>query len=143
MNFKEQHIDELLHACKKQDQKAQMELYQRYHKNTYHAAYGILKNRDDALDAMQEAFITAFQHLDQYSGVGSFGGWLRKIVVRKSIETYHQNKKLIHNDQLENKLDFSETQKEFETSFPELHPATLENALNQIHERYQLVLKLY
>ena len=25
MNFKEQHIDELLHACKKQDQKAQME----------------------------------------------------------------------------------------------------------------------
>ena len=143
MNFKEQHIDELLHACKKQDQKAQMELYQRYHKNTYHAAYGILKNRDDAMDAMQEVFITAFQHLDQYSGVGSFGGWLRKIVVRKSIETYHQNKKLIHDDQLENKLDFSETQKEFETSFAELHPATLENALNQIHERYQLVLKLY
>ena len=61
------------------------------------------------MDAMQEAFITAFQHLDQYSGVGSFGGWLRKIVVRKSIETYHQNKKLIHDDQLENKLDFSET----------------------------------
>ena len=109
-----------------------MELYKRYHKNTYHAAYGILKNRDDALDAMQEAFITAIQHLDQYSGVSSFGGWLRKIVVRKSIETYHQNKKLIHDDQMEIKLDFSETQKEFETSFPKLHPATLENALNQI-----------
>ncbi|MDC1012182.1 hypothetical protein OAQ04_02960 [Flavobacteriaceae bacterium] len=68
---------------------------------------------------------------------------MRKIVIRKSIKTYHQNKKLIHDDQLENKLDFSETQKEFETSFPKLHPATLENALNQIHVRYQLVLKLY
>jgi RNA polymerase sigma-70 factor (ECF subfamily) len=143
LNYKKQHIDLLLLACKKQDQKAQMELYLRYYKNTYHASFSILKNREDAMDAMQEAFITAFQHLDQYTGIGSFGGWLHKIAIRKSIAYYHQNKKLIPDDQLENKLEMSESQEEFENLFQELHPTALENALSQIHERYQLVLKLY
>ncbi|MDA9250239.1 hypothetical protein N9P53_00710 [Flavobacteriaceae bacterium] len=39
------------------------------------------KNADDALDAVQEGFITAFQKLDQYQGGGSFEGWLHKIVI--------------------------------------------------------------
>ena len=42
-----------------------MELYQRYHLLLYQAAYGILKNRDDAQDAMQEGMISAFEKLDQ------------------------------------------------------------------------------
>ena len=96
MNFKEQHIDELLHACKKQDQKAQMELYQRYHKNTYHAAYGILKNRDDAMDRHARGLhhrLSTFGSVQL--AVGSFGGWLRKIAMYgRASQTYHQNKKL-------------------------------------------------
>lgn len=74
MNYKQQHIDVLLLACKKQDQKAQMELYQRFYNNTYHAAFRILKNSNDAMDAMPEAIITAFQRLDQYSGEGMITG---------------------------------------------------------------------
>lgn len=45
--------------------KAQMELNQRYYNNNYHAAFRILKNSNDAMDAMPEAIITAFQWLDQ------------------------------------------------------------------------------
>ena len=62
-----------------------MELYERYHRPLYQAAYSILKNREDAQDAMQEGMIRAFEKLDQYQGEGSFEGWLRKIVIRKSI----------------------------------------------------------
>ena len=60
MNYKELHINALIKACKKKDQTAQMELYQRYHRPLYQAAYGILKNKDDAQDAMQEGLIKAF-----------------------------------------------------------------------------------
>lgn len=45
-----------------------MELYQRYSQSLYYSAYRIVKNADDALDAVQESFITAFQKLDQYQG---------------------------------------------------------------------------
>ena len=41
-------------------------LYQRYHQPLYQAAYGILKNHDDAQDAMQEGMIKAFEKLDQF-----------------------------------------------------------------------------
>ncbi|MDG1029021.1 MAG: sigma factor [Flavobacteriaceae bacterium] len=73
MNYKKLHISPLIRACKKKDQIAQMELYQRYHLLLYQAAYGILKNRDDAQDAMQEGMISAFEKLDQYRGDGNFG----------------------------------------------------------------------
>jgi len=68
LNYKKIHIDSLIKACKNNDQNAQMELYQRYHQPLYQAAYNILKNRDDAQNAMQEGMIKAFEKLNQYQG---------------------------------------------------------------------------
>lgn len=143
MNYKSQHIDAILLACKKQDQKAQLELYQRYHMNAYHAAYRILKNSDDAMDAMQEAFILAFQRLNQFSGVGNFGGWIHKIVVRKSIEYYHKNKSTVFEDELDNNIMLSENPEDLEAKESKINAGQLEKALNKISQRYQIILKLY
>lgn len=63
LDYKKKHINALILACKKEDQQAQMELYQRYSQSLYYSAYRIVKNADDALDAVQEGFITAFQKL--------------------------------------------------------------------------------
>lgn len=79
LDYKKKHINALILACKKEDQQAQMELYQLYSQSLYCSAYRIVKNADDALDAVQEGFITAFQKLDQYQGGGSFEGYLHKI----------------------------------------------------------------
>ena len=143
MKYKELHIDALIKACKKNDQTAQMELYQRYHRPLYQAAYGILKNKDDAQDAMQEGLIKAFEELDQFQGEGNFGGWLRKIVVRKSIAYYHYNKQTVNDIHVENRTELSENPEEEETSFPAFNSVQLERALGKINERYSLILKLY
>tara|TARA_R110002049_G_scaffold70983_5_gene183120 strand:+ start:9583 stop:10026 length:444 start_codon:yes stop_codon:yes gene_type:complete len=45
-----------------------------------------LKNSDDAEDIVQESFIKAFQKINQYRGEVTFGAWLKKIVVNKSID---------------------------------------------------------
>lgn len=143
MNYKNQHINILILACKRGDQKAQMELYNRFNQSLYYSAYRIVKNADDALDAVQEGFITAFQRLDQYQGEGSFEGWLHKIVIRKSIAYYQKNKRFIREDQFENKIELSENQEEdFEFTFED-EKGKLEAALNQLNERYQLILQLY
>ena len=143
MKYKELHIDALIKACKKNNQNAQMELYQRYHQPLYHAAYSILKNRDDAQDAMQEGMIKAFEKLDQFQGEGNFGGWLRKIVVRKSIAYYHYNKRMLGDIYLENREELSVDPEEDNSSFPSFKPEQLDHALAQLNERYSLILKLY
>ena len=143
MNYQQQHINTLILACKKQDQKAQMELYQRFSEKLYYSAFRIVKNTEDALDAVQEGFINAFEKLDQFNETGSFDCWLRKIVVRKSIGYYQQNILFVRDEQLENKTELSVDEEE-NNKFPyELEKGKLEEALNKINERYQIILKLY
>ena len=142
LNQNNEHIEKLILACQKKDQKAQMKLYQNFSQPLYHVAYRILKDPDDALDAMQEGFITAFEKLDQYQGSGNFGGWLHKIVARKSIEWYHKKKPFVHEQNFENKMELSEYQEENESSFT-LGKNQLEMHLNQLPKRYQLILKMY
>jgi len=143
LNYKKIHIDSLIKACKNKDQNAQMELYQRYHQPLYQAAYNILKNRDDAQDAMQEGMIKAFEKLNQYQGEGNFGGWLRKIVIRKCIAYYHQNKQKLNELQLENNVELSVNPEEDNSTFPAFDSQQLDAALSQLNERYRLVIKLY
>ena len=76
-----------------------MELYQSYHQPLYHNSYSILKNRDDA----QEEMIKASEKLDQFQADGNFGGWLRKIVIRKSIAYYQYNKHMLGDIELRGK----------------------------------------
>ena len=51
----------------------------------------MLQNPDDAQDAMQNAFITAFQKLSQWSGKVAFGFWLRRIVINHCLDLIKKN----------------------------------------------------
>ena len=84
---------DLVEQCKSNDRKAQMKLYERYCQGMYHVAMRFLHNADDAEDVVQEAFIKAFQKMDQYKGDVSFGAWLKKIVVHRSIDFLKSKKK--------------------------------------------------
>ena len=50
-------IDQLLSRCKKHDQRAQLEVYQRYHLAMYHSALRIVQNPVNAEDIMHEGFL--------------------------------------------------------------------------------------
>jgi RNA polymerase sigma-70 factor, ECF subfamily len=56
-------------------------LTERYYLTVYRLSRSILKSSEDAEDASQEIFVKAYQSLAQYSGRGSFGGWLRRLTV--------------------------------------------------------------
>ncbi|GGG49322.1 hypothetical protein GCM10011414_18940 [Croceivirga lutea] len=77
---------ELIKKCKANDRKAQMMLYSKYCDGMFCVAMRFVKNEDDAEDILQDAFIKAFQRLDQFSGEVSFGAWLKRIVVNRSID---------------------------------------------------------
>lgn len=52
----------------------------------YYVAFRFLKNSFEAEEAMQEGFIQAFLKLHQFTGDVTFGAWLKRIVINKSID---------------------------------------------------------
>jgi len=77
---------DLVAQAKANNRKAQLKLYKQYCNGMYCVAMRFLKNEDDAEDVLQESFIKAFQKIDQYRGDVTFGAWLKKIVINRSID---------------------------------------------------------
>lgn len=76
----------LVDAAKAGDRRAFQELYQRYERKVYSVAYGFLRNQEDALDVLQEAFIKVHRYLPNFEGQSSFYTWLYRIVANLCID---------------------------------------------------------
>src|SRR5678816_556078 len=57
------------------------ELILRYEDKVYRLAMGMMKNREDALDAVQDAFLSVFRKLDTFKGESAFSTWLYRIAM--------------------------------------------------------------
>lgn len=69
------------------------ELMHRYEKRVYNIAYGFGKNKENAMDITQNAFLKAYQNLDKYSARGSFKSWLMRITYNEGIDWVRKNKR--------------------------------------------------
>ncbi|WP_035565186.1 RNA polymerase sigma factor [Hymenobacter sp. IS2118] len=77
--------DLLLAGCLAQERAAQYQLYQRYKTAMYSSAFRILRDRDLAHDALQEAFVQVFRQLAAFRRESTLGAWIRTIVVRQAL----------------------------------------------------------
>ena len=75
----------LVHACKNGDYAAFEEIVKRYDRKLFRIAQHLMHNREDAEDAVQEAFVKAFQHLDQFREDAKFSTWLTRITINQSL----------------------------------------------------------
>jgi RNA polymerase sigma-70 factor, ECF subfamily len=75
----------LVAAAKGGDLAAFEELVSRYERRIYRLALHITQNREDAEDATQDAFLKAFQHLDNFQGDSRFYTWLVRIAVNQAL----------------------------------------------------------
>lgn len=93
MSTTNQNIEQLLVLCSSGNQRAQLEIYNRYYKAMYNTAYRIVKDSYKAEDVMQESFLTAFTKLNTLKDSNVFGAWLKRIVVNNSIADYNKTAK--------------------------------------------------
>lgn len=91
MTLTNQNIEQLLKLCKSRDQRAQIEIYNRYYKAMFNTAYRIVKDSYKAEDILQESFLSAFTKLESLKEASMFGAWLKRIVVNNSIHYYNKN----------------------------------------------------
>jgi RNA polymerase sigma factor (sigma-70 family) len=133
---------ELLESCKKGNTEAQMKVYRLYFRPMYHVSLRILGDRMEAEDVMQEAFLTAFQNLGTVDLNTSFGGWLKRIVVNRSLDALRKRK-----DQVDLVADIPDEiipepdwQNEEETVEEKVRK--VKRAMQLLPEKYRMVLNL-
>jgi RNA polymerase sigma-70 factor (ECF subfamily) len=66
------------------------ELFGRYRQSAYRAAFRLLGNEPDALDAVQEGFVKALTHLSGFQGRSSFKTWLLRVVSNAALDLGRQ-----------------------------------------------------
>src|SRR5436305_962237 len=87
------YYDELVERCKQGSSLSFKELYVQYAKAMYNTCFRILNNTADAEDIVQEAFMDAFRNIEGFNYQSTFGAWMKRIVINKSIN-HLRNKKL-------------------------------------------------
>ncbi|HVU57289.1 MAG TPA: RNA polymerase sigma factor [Puia sp.] len=134
--------DELVERCKRGDSRGFAELYNKYSKAMYNTSLRIVNHTGDAEDVLQEAFTDAFRSLEDFHYKSTFGAWLKKIVINKSINQLRKRKMdLIDIDKTNvGHLPEEDTLDEKEM---ELKVEDIKKAVKQLPNGYRTVLTLY
>lgn len=135
-----QEHDQLIRACRRGDQKAQFELYRRYHRAMYNTTLRIVRDPADAEDVMQEAFLKAFLKLNTYRGEVSFGAWLKRIVINRALDFLRLKKAMLALDVAGEPAEPAEGAEEPEDL--EYRVEAIKKAIHELPEGYRIVLTL-
>ena len=139
MNTSIQH--QLLYQCRQNNRDAQLELYRRYCEAMFRIANRLLGNVQDAEDAVQDAFIKAFQKIEQCQDEAAFGGWLKKIVINRSLDVLNSKKKRIQLEQdIPIDLPYEEPNWDVEDA---VSIEAIKTAIRALPDKYRRVLMLY
>jgi len=131
----------LIQDCKLNKAKAQMQLYKAYCSAMHLIANRYVKDRFLAEDIMQESFIKAFKNIDKFEGKVSFGAWLKRIVINRSIDELKKNK-ILQDHINEEVLNIVEEENDWEVEGNVTSKMIIE-VINNQKEKYRLVLTLF
>jgi RNA polymerase sigma-70 factor, ECF subfamily len=76
---------ELIERARRRDEAAIRSILQANNRRLYRLARGILRNDSEAEDVVQETYVRAFTHLDDFRGDSSFATWLGRIAINEAL----------------------------------------------------------
>jgi RNA polymerase sigma factor (sigma-70 family) len=107
LKFQKTTIDFLINQCRKNDRKAQKEIYELFSPKILGIIYRYVPDYDTANEVLQLTFIKMFKEIDAFAG-GNFNGWLSKIAINTSLNIIKKNKKY---EQMQDINDISQSEK--------------------------------
>jgi RNA polymerase sigma factor (sigma-70 family) len=130
-------IEELINDCKKNDVKAQEQLYRLYAPKLFPVSLKYSRNYTEAQDNLQDGFLLIFKNIHQYSFKGSLDGWLKRVLTNHILQQYRKEPFLNIVD--ENLPEEVEVEIENDTVSSEY----LMKIIQELPDRYRLVFNLY
>lgn len=85
--------EELVASAQKGERRAFEELVERHKQKAYHIAFGFARDREDAKDLSQDAFLKAFANLKNFDGRSSFYTWFYRILVNLCLDHKRRQKR--------------------------------------------------
>lgn len=143
MGNKYQNIhQELINECRKGSTRAQFEIYKLYYKAMYNTSLRMVNDSMEAEDVMQDAFLSAFKNIHTYKEEVSFGAWLKKIVVNRSLDVL-KKRKLDLEPIDERKTSISEEDENDELDDIAQRVAEVKQVIAELPENYRILITLY
>jgi len=128
----------LIDKCLENDRQAQAAVYKLYFRSMYNTSLRIVNKPDEAEDIMQESFLTAFSKLDSYKGEVSFGIWLKRIVVNRSLD--YLRKRKVEFEEVH--ADHPVYEDDNETDENEYTVEEVKTTISQLSDGYRTILSL-
>ena len=131
----------IIELCARHNRKAQQVLYDKYSRLLLGVCLRYASDKAEAEDILQDSFLKIFFSIGDYSGSGSFIGWLRKIAVNTAITHYHKNLKFRYHVEIEEYVSVETGVTSFEEDF--YTSDELFRVLNELPTGYRMVFNLY
>ena len=130
-------LEQLIQNCKKQDAKAQSQLYKLFSSKLFTVCLKYSRNHAEAQDTLHDAFITIFSKVEQYKSKGSFEGWLKRLTINTALQKYRSKGvfDIVNEEAIEDV--------EIEISNEQVSIEFLLKIIQELPDRYRLVFNLY
>ena len=132
---------QIIELCTRHNRKAQQVLYDKYSRLLLGVCLRYASDKAEAEDILQDSFLKIFYNIKDFSGSGSFIGWLRKVTVNTAITHYHKNLKYRYHVEIEEYVSAETGVMSFEEDF--FTSDELYKVLNELPTGYRMVFNLY
>ena len=132
---------EIIKGCARHDRRAQQMLYDKYSRFLLGVCMRYATDRPQAEDILQDSFLKIYFSIGDFSGTGSFAGWLRKVAVNTAITHYHKNLKHRYHIEIEEYVSVETGTSSFEEDL--FSSDELYKVLNELPAGYRMVFNLY
>ena len=130
---------ELVQGCLRENAQCQRAIFERYSARMMSVSLRYARNRSEAEDVLQEAFIKVFDNIEHFKFKGSLEGWIRRIVVNTALR-YFSRKSITHElAGIENLPEPAAPP----SAYSRLGEEELMRMINQLPDGYRLVFNMY
>ena len=129
----------LIQACIEKDGKAQREIYERYAPKMYPLCLRYVQGASEAEDVLVTGFMKVFDKIHTYSGQGSLGAWIRRVIINEALGYLRKNKTMY----LEVDIEAADRQPDLQFAQDHLQTEDLMQMVGELPMGYRTVFNLY
>lgn len=147
-SLSENQLKELISGCMRNHRRSQEAIYRLFYGKMLAVCRRYTNNDDQAKDILQDGFIKLFKNIEKFNFVGSFEGWVRRIVVNTAIDYVRKSKNEFLLAQKEQSIeDFQDAiEEDVEEDDPlemTLNVGDVRQGMEQLSTAYRTVFNLY
>jgi RNA polymerase sigma factor (sigma-70 family) len=138
-----QNHEALISGCRKNDRKAQQQLFEKFASKMFGHCLRYSKNEDDAKDILQEGFIKVFEKIGTLKEASQLESWMTRVFINLALTFWRKANKLPDFvDVLEIDAANEEIQEE-KNDLTQMGPEQVLQWMHELPETYRMVLNMY